>query len=120
MTADGKKLNAMHDYVIRMTKEQLPPAKAFWSVTLYDLQNGFFIPNDRKKYSVGENAGMKLDENGGIEIYIAAKKPDGVPEENRLPINRKDEDLSVNLRIYVPDMEKMKTWKPPKAARLSR
>ncbi|UCF95622.1 MAG: DUF1214 domain-containing protein, partial [Desulfobacterales bacterium] len=29
----------------------MPPAKAFWSVTLYDMQNGFFIPNDRKKYS---------------------------------------------------------------------
>jgi hypothetical protein len=115
MTADGKKLNAMHDYVIRMTKEQLPPAKAFWSVTLYDLQNGFFIPNDRKKYSVGENGGMKLNKEGGIEIYIAAKKPSGVPEENWLPINRKDEDLSANLRIYVPDMEKMKTWTPPKA-----
>jgi len=105
----------MHDYVIRMTKDQLPPAEAFWSVTLYDMQNGFFIPNDRKKYSVGDNAGMKLNNDGGIDIYIAAEKPDGVPEENWLPINRKDEDLSVNLRIYVPDMEKMKTWTPPKA-----
>ena len=63
-------MNAMHDYVIRMTKEQLPPAEAFWSVTLYDLQNGFFIPNDRRKYSVGDNAGMKLDNDGGIAIYI--------------------------------------------------
>jgi len=115
VTADGKKLNAMHDYVIRMTKAQLPPAKAFWSVTLYDLQNGFFIPNDRKKYSVGDNAGMKLDKDGGISIYIAAQKPVGVPEENWLPINRKDEDLSINLRIYVPDREKMKTWKAPSA-----
>jgi len=115
VTADGKKLNAMHDYVIRMTKAQLPPAKAFWSVTLYDLQNGFFIPNDRKKYSVGDNAGMKLDKDGGISIYIAAQKPKGVPEENWLPINRKDEDLSINLRIYVPDREKMKTWKAPSA-----
>ena len=117
-TTDGKKFNAMHDYVILMTKEQLPPAKAFWSVTLYDLQNGFFIPNDRKKYSVGDNAGMKLNEDGGIEIYVAAKKPDGVPEENWLPINRKDEDLSLNLRIYVPDLEKMKTWQAPKAEML--
>ena len=117
-TKDGKKLNAMHDYVIRMTKEQLPPAKAFWSVTLYDMQNGFFIPNDRKKYSVGDNAGMKLNKDGGIEIYIAAKKPNGVPEENWLPINRKDEDLSINLRIYVPDMEKMRTWTAPKAEML--
>ena len=114
-TVDGKKLNAMHDYVIRMTKEQLPPAKAFWSVTLYDMQNGFFIPNDRKKYSVGDNAGMKLNKDGGIEIYVAAKKPDGVPVENWLPINRKDEDLSINLRIYVPDLEKMKAWTAPKA-----
>ena len=117
-TTDGKKLNAMHDYVIRMTKEQLPPAKAFWSVTLYDLQNGFFIPNDRKKYSVGENGGMKLNKDGGIAIYIAAQKPNGVPEENWLPINRKDEDLSVNLRIYVPDVEKIKTWTPPKAEKI--
>ena len=117
-TTDGKKFNAMHDYVILMTKEQLPPAKAFWSVTLYDLQNGFFIPNDRKKYSVGENGGMKLNKDGGIAIYIAAQKPNGVPEENWLPINRKDEDLSVNLRIYVPDVEKIKTWTPPKAEKI--
>jgi len=107
-----------NDYIIRMTKEQLPPAKAFWSVTLYDLQNGFFIPGDRKKYSVGENTGIKLSPDGGIEIYIAAKKPEGVPEETWLPIHRKVEDLSVNLRIYVPDLEKMKTWTPPKAEKI--
>jgi hypothetical protein len=119
VTADGKPMNAMHDYVIRMTKEQLPPAQAFWSVTLYDMQNGFFIPNERKKYSVGENAGMKLNKDGGIDIYIAAKKRTGVPEENWLPINRKDEAIGAVMRIYVPDMEKMKTWKAPKAEKIN-
>ena len=118
VTADGKPMNAQHDYVIRMSKKDLPPAGAFWSVTLYDLQNGFFIPNDRKKYSVGENAGMKLDKDGGITIYIAAQKPKDVPEENWLPINRKDEAIGAILRIYVPDLEKMKTWKAPKAERI--
>jgi len=88
-------------------------------VTLYDLQNGFFIPNDRKKYSVGENAGMKLNEDGGIEIYIAAAKPEGVPEENWLPIPREDLNLSPQMRVYVPDLEKLKTWQAPKAERLS-
>ena len=117
-TADGEPLNAMYDYVIRMTKEELPPSKAFWSLTLYDLQNGFFIPNDHKKYSVGENGGMKLNKQGGIEIHVAAQRPDGVPAENWLPINRKDEGLSLNLRIYVPDVEQMKTWTPPKAEKL--
>jgi hypothetical protein len=74
-TSDGKPMNAQHDYVIRMSKDELPPAQAFWSATLYDLENGFFIPNDRKKYSVGENAGMKLNADGGIEIYVAAEQP---------------------------------------------
>ena len=112
---DGAPLNAQHDYVIRMTKDQLPPDQAFWSLTLYDKANGFFIPNDRKKYSVGLNAGHKLNEAGGIEIFVAAEKPDGVPEENWLPINRKDEDIDLVLRVYVPDLERMKTWQAPKA-----
>ncbi len=114
-TVDGAQMNATHDYVIRMQKDELPPAGAFWSLTLYDLDQGFFIPNDRKKYSVGENAGMKLNEEGGIEIFIAAEQPDGVPAENWLPIERKDLDLNAQLRVYVPDLDKMETWQPPKA-----
>jgi len=120
VTTDGKLMNAQNDYVIRMSKKDLPPAKAFWSVTLYDTKNGFFIPNDRKKYSVGENGGMKLDKAGGIAIYIAAQKPKGVPEENWLPIKRQDEDIGAIMRIYVPDMEKFKTWKAPKAEKVSK
>ncbi|MGB6971500.1 MAG: DUF1214 domain-containing protein [Desulfobulbales bacterium] len=117
-STDGKQMNAQNDYVIRMTADELPPTDVFWSLTLYDFQNGFFIPNDHKKYSVGENAGMKLDENGGIEVYVAAEKPAGVPEENWLPINRKDEAMDIVLRAYVPDLEKMKTWTAPKAEKL--
>jgi len=120
VTSDGKRMNAEHDYVIRMTKDELPPAGAFWSLTLYDMKNGFFIPNDRKKYSVGENAGMNPNADGGIEIYVAARKPEGVPAENWLPINRQDEDLDMVVRIYVPDLEKMKSWTPPKAERVAR
>jgi hypothetical protein len=114
-STDGSPLNAMNDDVVKMTKEQLPPDQAFWSLTLYDKANGFFIPNDRKKYSVGQNAGYRLDEEEGIEIYIAAEKPAGVPEENWLPVNRKDEEIDLILRVYVPDLEKMKTWEAPKA-----
>jgi len=118
-SADGKPINALHDYVIHMSKDELPPAKAFWSLTLYDKDQGFFIPNDRKKYSVGKNAGMKLNDEGGIDIYIAAEKPEGVPEENWLPVERKDLDLSPQLRLYVPDLEKLKSWSAPKAEMLS-
>jgi hypothetical protein len=113
--ADGKPMNALNDYVVKMSKDEMPPAKAFWSLTLYDNKNGFFIPNEHNKYSVGENAGFKLNADDGIEIYIAAEKPAGVPKENWLPINRGDEAIDLSLRIYAPDLEKMKTWKAPSA-----
>jgi hypothetical protein len=115
VTLDGKPINASHDYVIRMTADEMPPAEAFWSFTLYDTENGFFLPNDRKKYSVGENGGMKLNDDGGIEIYISEEKPEGVPEANWLPLNRGDFGIDVILRLYVPDLEKFATWEAPKA-----
>jgi hypothetical protein len=115
LTEDGAPMNAMHDYEIVMTAEELPPVNAFWSTTLYENETGFFIPNDRFKYSVGENAGFKLDEDGGIRIVIAAEQPEGVPEENWLPINRGDMDLDIIMRLYAPDLEKYKSWTPPKA-----
>jgi len=117
-TTDGTPMNAQNDYVIRMAADELPPAEAFWSCTLYDTENGFFIPNDHKKYSVGENGGMKLNDDGGIEIYIAAEKPEGVPEENWLPLNRGDYGIDVVLRLYVPDLEKFESWEPPKAEKM--
>ena len=118
-TSDGEPMNAMNDYVIRMTADEMPPAGAFWSVTLYDSANGFFIPNDRKKYSVGANAGMQLDHDGGIAIYIAAEQPPGVPEENWLPINREDIEIGTIMRLYEPDLEAFATWTAPTAEKLT-
>lgn len=112
--ANGEPMNALHDYKLEMTKENLPPAGAFWSVTLYDGEKFLFIPNDQRKYSIGENAGMKLNDAGGITIHIAAEKPDGVPAENWLPISRSDLPLNARLRVYVPDVEAMKVWTAPK------
>ena len=120
VTDDGVPMNALNDYEIRMTKEELPPANAFWSFTLYDAENGFFIPNEHKKYSVGENGGMQLNADGGIEIFIAAEKPNGVPKENWLPINREDLEINMILRVYAPDLEKMKTWQAPKAEKVKK
>ena len=112
-------LNATVPYVISMTKDEMPPFTAFWSATLYDSEHGFFIPNKQKKYSVGQNAGLKLDASGGIEIHIAVEQPHGVPAENWLPITRTDLELDVIMHIYVPDLEKMKTWKAPEVEMLS-
>ena len=96
-----------------------PQLRLFGPRPCDDTENGFFIPNPQKKYSVGENAGMKLDADGGIEIHIAAEQPEGVPAENWLPISRSDLDLDVIMRVYAPDVERMKTWKAPSAERVN-
>ncbi len=119
LTEDGSTMNAMHDYEIVMTAEELPPVNAFWSTTLYENETGFFIPNDRFKYSVGENAGFKLNDDGGIRIVVAAEQPEGVPEENWLPINRADINLDIIMRLYAPDLERYESWSAPIAQRLN-
>ena len=107
-----------HDVTNRDTIRPNRDTLYSWSVTLYDVDNGFFIPNDRKKYSVGANAGMQLDDDGGFEIYIAAEKPPGVPEENWLPITREDLEFGPIMRLYEPDLERFGTWTAPKAEEL--
>ena len=111
-------MNASFDYEIVMAADRLPPANAFWSVTLYDSERGFFLPNDRFKYSVGENAGYELDRDGGIRIAIAAEKPEGVPAANWLPIDRGDYGIDLIMRLYAPDLDRFATWTPPRAVRI--
>ncbi len=112
-------MNAMNDYEVVMTASEMPPANAFWSLTLYDLGEGFFIPNEHKKYSVGENSGYKLDEDGGIRIVIATERPEGVPAENWLPIERSDLELSLQMRLYNPDLDKYENWSAPTVRKIN-
>ena len=76
-TADGSPIMAKEHYVIRMTKEELPPAKAFWSATLYDARKGLFIPNDHHKYSVGDrHRGERHAHSQTVAIPgVCTKKP---------------------------------------------
>ena len=61
---------------------------------------------------------MALDEEGGIAIHIAAEQPEGVPDENWLPVVRGDYGMDIIMRIYAPDLEKSADWSPPVAEKL--
>ncbi len=80
-------------------------------------RTAFSSPTMPGSYSVGENAGMTLDAQGGIQIHVAVEKPDGVPPENWLPVNRGDYGIDIIMRLYAPDLARFKTWSPPKAER---
>ena len=55
----------------------------------------------------------------GIAIFISAEKPDGVPEENWLLTNRGRYGIDVGMRVYAPDLERYKSWTPPRAEQLN-
>jgi hypothetical protein len=52
---------------------------------------------------------------GDYLVGAAADRPEDVPAENWLPLNRGDYGIDVILRLYVRELEKFKTWTPPKA-----
>jgi len=45
-----------------------------------------------------------------LQAHVAVEQPKNGPQENGLPINLKNGGLQLNMRIHVPDLEKMKTW----------
>src|SRR5215213_843689 len=49
----GRALRGSNRYRIRFAKGNLPPAGAFWSLTMYDAQN-YLHPNALRRYAVGD------------------------------------------------------------------
>ncbi|HEY0334296.1 MAG TPA: DUF1254 domain-containing protein [Stenotrophomonas sp.] len=71
---------------IHFTQDALPPAKFFWSVTLYTLPDRFLYANDLKRYSIGDRtSGLQYDADGGLTLYVGHASPGKDRESNWLP-----------------------------------
>jgi len=93
-------LNGAHDFVIHFAKGHLPPARYFWSVTMYD-QNFFLVPNPISRYSIGNRtSGHKRNADGSVDIYIQHTAPAG-HVSNWLP-GPATGTFEVTLRLYGP------------------
>ena len=53
--AAGKPYEGANKYVVRLPKGQMPPAKAFWSITMYDADY-FFVDNPINRYTVSSRS----------------------------------------------------------------
>jgi hypothetical protein len=92
---------------------QLPPARFFWSVTLYQLPDRFLYANPLMRYSLGDrSAGLVRDADGGLTLYLGHDSPGAGLESNWIPAPAGP--YSVVLRIYGPGAEVIKgNWKVP-------
>jgi hypothetical protein len=111
---DGSK----YSYQITFTKDQIPPAKNFWSWTMYKLPQRWLVDNPLNRYSIGSaTPGLKEAADGSITIYFQAKSPGKDKESNWLPAP--EGPFWPILRTYGPDKTILdKTWKVPPVKRM--
>lgn len=94
-------LNGANDYVIDFAKGQLPPARYFWSLTLYN-QRFFLVANPLNRYELASHtAGLRYNRDGSLTIYLQHSAPAG-HESNWLPTPASGE-FEVTLRLYGPE-----------------
>lgn len=105
---DGTGLGQLH-----FPKGQLPPAKFFWSVTLYTLPDRFLYENPLNRYSLGDRTkGLKYDADGALTLYVGHENPGPSKQSNWLPAPAGP--YSLVARVYGPSEAAMKgTWKLP-------
>ncbi|HEX9415932.1 MAG TPA: DUF1214 domain-containing protein [Gaiellaceae bacterium] len=89
-------------YILTFSKDQIPQAKRFWSLTAYLPVSVTFFPNPENKYLVARyTPGLHTNSDGSISIYIQPTKPVGVPEANWLPVP--EGPFNLLLRVYGPE-----------------
>jgi len=112
--AEGKPYSGANKYVMHFPKGQLPPAKGFWSLTMY---NGdyFFVANPLNRYSISARQNLKANADGSTDLYIQNESPGTDKESNWLPAPT--DKFILMLRLYWPSEKNPSiingTWKIP-------
>ncbi len=119
---DGSKFN----YTITFPAGELPPANAFWSVTMYDGKSQLLIKNPINRYLINAPMlpEMKKNADGSLTLYIQKDSPGADKEANWLPAP--NDKIYLVLRLYWPKPAPPSilpagegTWKPPGVKKVS-
>jgi hypothetical protein len=113
VNGDHRQLVGSQPYVLHFDKKDLPPAKFFWSMTMYDLPARHLVPNPIKRYSIGDRTqGLKYNADGSLDIYLQHASPGAGKEANWLPAPQGP--YTVIMRIYGPGQTVLDgAWKFP-------
>ena len=95
-------LDGSKNYVLHFAKDQVPPVKFFWSMTIYNLPGRQLVDNPINRYALGSRTkGLKANADGSIDIYLQSASPGADKEANWLPTPPKGSFYMV-LRMYGP------------------
>ena len=89
----------------------MPPANAFWSLTMYGADD-FLVDNPINRYTIGDRSDLKYNEDGSLDVYIQNEQPAHDKEPNWLPAPKGA--FTVTMRIYWPKESYLNgSWKIP-------
>jgi hypothetical protein len=115
--ANGHPFDSDHKYVLHFDKDQIPPVRGFWSLTMYD-QRQLFAANPINRYAIGDRDKLNYNPDGSLDLYIQRESPGKAKEPNWLPTPAKG-PFTMNLRLYWPKLEVLDgTWSPPPVNRI--
>ena len=117
--ASGQQLNGANRYTLHFPKGKLPPAHAFWSLTMYELPGSLLTENPIDRYLINSPMlpDMKMDADGSLTLYIQHESPGKDLESNWLPAPKGP--FSSYLRIYWPKDEVLQgEWTAPQLNRM--
>ena len=109
--ANGNPLTGASKYVIHFDKGKTPPAKAFWSLTMYD-PDGYMVANPINRNAIGDRSNLQHNADGSTDIYIQHDSPGKDKENNWLPAPAGN--FNILLRVYWPKEEMLNnSWQAP-------
>jgi hypothetical protein len=115
--AEGKPLTGDEKYVLHFSKDEIPPAGAFWSITMYDAE-GFQVANPINRFAIGDRDALKFNADGSLDIHIQHTSPGKDLESNWLPAPAEGR-LGVTMRLYAPKPQALDgRWAPPAVRRV--
>ena len=106
---DGSK----RSYTLSFPQFGLPPANAFWSVTMYDAKTQLLIENPINRYLINSPMlpNLKKNPDGSLTIYIQRDEPSGDKKANWLPAP--NGPMFLVMRIYWPRKSPPPSILPP-------
>jgi hypothetical protein len=112
----GRKLSGANKYTLTFAKGETPPVDAFWSITMYQIEQGWwFVPNPLNKFTVSPRNNLKSNADGSVTLYFQNETPGADKEANWLPAPKGD--FLPMLRMYWPRKNAPSilngTWTPP-------
>jgi len=107
----GEPLDGTNKYTIHFDKSTMPPAEAFWSITLYDPQ-GFQVAYPLNRFAVSSWMPFKYNPDGSLDLYVQNSPNGGDNEANWLPAPK--EPFNLTMRVYAPKSDALTgKWSPP-------